>query len=458
MQVRTMIARTATVAMALVLLCAPLVACGLGSAAGNTSAEGVLPAAFPAVWQLSQAAPRGVVDYTFASSDPRTGYACSTAGGKLRVFVTLDGGASWKSTAPLPDGEGTFCQLVVDDQDAANLILGLGAFDPNSNIQIVAPRLLYRSRDGGRTWTALPGLPQIEGIGSCNTVDSVAILGARVLAAVQIETCPASGKLGIPTFALYALQADGQGWTRIDQAFTAQGLVASGLLEAGTAVVVSAYPDPTSPSTSASSDSISMGHQSSAGVFSRLRSPFSGSVPGAQIWRSTDGGSTWEHVAMAANHPVLFGFARARDGATFYGVGIDYGSSVRKSGLIYSSDGGASWSELTGATSLQDRSIQDLNFGTSMSGSINMIGAAPDGSALAPIQLALESETDGSQPDELGVLRLQPGSPDARWMPWVAGPQVDVWHATPTASGIRLWGLRGYTPQAGGDLVYADAV
>ncbi len=455
MQVRTMIARAATVVMSLVLLCVPLAACGLGSGTGDTSTEGPLPAAFPAVWQLSQAAPRGIVDYTFASSDPRRGYACTTAGGKLRVFVTPDGGASWKSTAPLPDGEGTYCQLFVDDTDAANLILGLGAFDPNSNIQIVAPRLLYRSRDGGRTWTALPGLPLIEGIGSCNTVDSVAILGERVLAAVQIETCPASGKLGIPTFALYALQADGQGWTRIDQAFTAQGLVASGLLEAGTAVVVSAYPDPTSPSTSASADA--MGHQSSDSFLSRLQSSFSGPVPGAQIWRSTDGGSTWEHVSMAANHPDLFGFARARDGATFYGVGIDYGSSARASGLLYSSDGGASWSELPGATSLQDLSIQDLNTGN-MDGSINMVGAAPDGSALAPIELASESETDGSQPDEFGVLRLQPSSPDARWMPLVAGPQVDVWHATPTASGFRLWGLRGYTPQAGGDLVYADAV
>jgi photosystem II stability/assembly factor-like uncharacterized protein len=415
-----------------------------------------LPAAFPAVWQLSQAAPHGIVDFTFASSDPRVGYACTTAGGKLSVFVTLDGGASWKTTAPLPNGDGTYCQLFVDDTDAANLILGLGTSDPNSNIQIVAPRLLYRSRDGGRTWTALPGLPQIEGSGSCNTVDSVAILGERVLATVEFETCPtASTGLGIPTFALYALQADGQGWTRIDQAFTAQGLVAEGLLEAGPTLVVSAYPDPTRPSASASSNS--MGHQSLDGVLSGLQSPFSGSVPGAQIWRSTDGGSTWEHVSMAANHPDLFGFARARDGATFYGVGIDYGSSARASGFLYSSDSGASWSELPGATSLQDLPIQDLNLGATMSGSINMIGAAPDGSALVPIPLASESAPDGSQPDEFGVLRLQPGSPDARWMPMVAGPQVDVWHATPTANGIRLWGLRGYTQQGGGELVYADA-
>jgi hypothetical protein len=456
MQVRTMLARAATVAMSLVLLCTLLAACGLGSDTGDTSTKGPLPAAFPAMWQLSPAAPRGIVDYTFASSDPRVGYACTTAGGKVRVFVTPDGGASWKTTAPIPHGEGTYCQLFVDDTDAANLILGLGTPDSNSNIQIVAPRLLYRSRDGGRTWMALPGLPQIEGSGSCNTVDSVAILGERILATVEVESCPtASTGLGIPTFALYALQADGQGWTRIDQVFSAQRLVAGGLLEAGTAVVVSAYPDPTSPSASARSDS--MGQQSSDGFLSRLQSPFSGSVPGAQIWRSTDGGSTWEHVSMAANHPVLFGFTRASDGATFYGVGIDYGSSARASGLLYSSDGGATWSELPGATSLRDLSIQDLNTGN-MDGSINMVGAAPDGSALAPIELASESETDGSQPGEFGVLRLQPSSPDARWVPLVAGPWVDAWHATPTAKGIRLWGLRGYTPQSGGELVYADAM
>jgi hypothetical protein len=57
----------------------------------------------------------------------------------------------------------------------------------------------------------------------------------------------------------------------------------------------------------------------------------------------------------------------------------------------------------------------------------------------------------------VGVLHLQPGSPDARWMPLVAGPWVDAWRATPITSGIRLWGLRGYTP-GGGELVYADAI
>lgn len=458
MHVRTMIARAATVAMSFVLLCAPLGACALGSSAGNTAAgdtavEGPLPAAFPAVWQLSQAAPHGVLDYTFTSSDPRAGYACTTAGGKLTVFVTPDGGASWKTTAPLPDGDGTYCQLVVDDTDAANLILGRGAADAHMGIQIVAPRLLYRSRDGGRTWTALPGLPPIEGIGSRNTVDGVAILGERVLATVRVDTSSSPTALGAPTYALYALQADGHGWTRIDQAFTAQGLVAGGLLEAGTAVLVSAYPVATSPRASASSDS--MGHQSIDGFPTSPLSSFSGPVPGAQIWRSTDGGSTWEHVSIASTHPALFGFARARAGATFYGVGIDYGSSDhRTSGLLYSADGGASWSELPGATSLRNRSGQMVT----MSGRSNMIGVAPDGSALAPIQLASESEPGGSQPAEFGVLRLQPGSPEARWMPLVAGPRVEAWRATPTANGIRLWGLRGYTPQGGGDLVYADAL
>lgn len=458
MHVRTMIARAATVAMSFVLLCAPLAACGLGSAAGdtsagNTSVEGPLPTAFRAAWQLSQAAPRGVLDYTFASSDPRTGYACTTAGGKLTVSVTPDGGASWKTTAPLPDGDGTYCQLFVDDTDAANLILGRGAADAQMGIQIVAPRLLYRSRDGGRTWTALPGLPLIEGIGSRNTVDGVAILGERVLATVRVDTSSSPTAIGAPTYALYALQADGHGWTRIDHAFTAQGLVAGGLLEAGTAVLVSAYPAPTNPSASASSDS--MGHQRIDGFPSSPQSSFSGPVSGAQIWRSTNGGSTWERASIASAHPTLFGFARARNGATFYGVGIDYGSSDhRTSGLLYSSDGGASWSELPGATSLRDRSGQMLT----MSGSSNMIGVAPDGSVLAPIRLASESESDGSQPAEFGVLRLQPGSPDARWIPLVAGPWVDAWRATPTANGIRLWGLRGYTPQGGGELVYADAI
>ncbi|HEX8037395.1 MAG TPA: sialidase family protein, partial [Ktedonobacterales bacterium] len=376
MHVRTMIAREVTMAMFFVLLCAPLAACGLNSAAGNTSGgntstEGPLPTAFPAVWQLSQAAPRGVLDYTFASSDPRMGYACTTAGGTLTVFVTPDGGASWKSTAPLPDGAGTYCQLFVDDTDAANLILGRGAADAQTGIQIVAPRLLYRSRDGGRTWTALPGLPAIEGSDSRNTIDGVAILGERVLATVRLDTSPSPTAIGAPTYALYALQADGHGWTRIDQAFTAQGLVAGGLLEAGTAVLVSAYPVATSPRASASSDS--MGQQSIAGVPSSPLSSFSGPVAGAQIWRSTDGGSTWERVAIASTHPALFGFLRARGGATFYGVGIDHGSSDhRTSGLLYSSDGGASWSELPGATSLRDRSGQMLT----MSGSSNMIGVA----------------------------------------------------------------------------------
>jgi photosystem II stability/assembly factor-like uncharacterized protein len=446
--------------MCLAMLCSLLSACGISSTPSDPLADGALPEAFPTTWQLSEVAPHAIHDFTFASSNTSIGYACAAPEGELAVFVTHDAGESWSAASPLPMPDATYCQLVVDDDDAANLILGLGTDVPQASIQSAAPRLLYHSRDGGATWSSLPALPPIAGINARNTIDGVAVSGERILASVRIETSPSPYAIGVPIYALYAVRSDGRGWTRIDQAFTARGLGAGGLLSAGAAELVSAYPG-TYPDASPSvpqgnvvpgADRAATSNQGTADAASPTQPfghPFSGPVPGAQIYRSTDGGVTWAHVSLPATHPSLCGFVRARDGSTYYGAGTDDGQG----GLLYSTDGGTTWAALPLGTGLRSRAGRVL----SMGGSNKMIAAAPDGSVFAPLQVAASAQPEyESQPAQFGILRLQPGTPDAQWEPLAAGPWVGAWRATPLPTGIRLWGLRTNTPQSGGELVYID--
>ena len=434
--------------LTLAVLCVLVAACANDSSSGSGLLDGPPPEAFPATWQSVSAAPRHIIDYAFAASDPDVGYACASASGGLALFVTKDTGVTWAAGGALPQGAGSVCQLVVDDSDAAHLVLGLGAAAGNASIQIDAPRLLSQSRDGGRTWEALPALPGIEGSDSRNAVDSVAVLADRLLASVRLDTSPSPTAISAPSYALYALARGDHAWTRADQAFTSHQLMAGGLETAGSTVLVSAYPGADAP-TAALPASVQLATQhatpsSPTVVRASLARQLSGPVPGAQVYRSTDAGGTWEHVSMPFTHPDLYGFVRSRDGSTYFGAGLDYGAS---GGLPYSTDSGATWSELPNTTSLRGLSGQPFTVGNGNA----MIAAAPDGSVFAPLQLVSDAQRAGC-----GVLRIQPRFSGPRWLPVAHGPCMSTWHTTAIAGGVRLWGLLVTTPVDGGQLMYLD--
>lgn len=245
------------------------------------------------------------------------------------------------------------------------------------------------------------------------------------------------GAQGDRFYALYQLNANHLAWTRADGFFTGQGLNARSIQVVGATFIVSV---PTKASTTSGNVRSTNGR---AGRIGGLLQPASGSVPGWRLWRSIDGGANWTDVAMSYTHPSSLTFARAGDGATYYGVGIDEGHGD----LIYSADSGATWRSLTSQSTVKDGAGKPLQVGGGL-----QIAVAPDGTAFAP---EVYSQRAGNSAGS-GVFRLAPNATGAVWRPFVYGETVSAWHAVVTPAGAtRLWGLSG-VPDQGGQLVYAD--
>lgn len=127
----------------------------------NPAFTPAVPFTFPQTLHKPAGAPAGVGGYAFAPSDNRTGYACNSrtsdestpASGVAALDVTHDGGATWQAlhTGPLaPTG---CARVFVDAADARDVFIGIWA--PWSTGGQTTEQL-YRSGDGGSTWTALP--------------------------------------------------------------------------------------------------------------------------------------------------------------------------------------------------------------------------------------------------------------------------------------------------------------
>lgn len=179
-----------------------LIAMFVALVAGGTSPSA--PTAAPAWTTLETVPYRGKQDDIYFV-DPDTGWY---GNGEGKIYHTADGGATWNLQWDHP---GTFvrCLAFVDDQTGFAGNVGTGYF-PNVSDET----LLYKTTDGGETWSPVPGA-QIEGIAGLCAMQALTTPYINHGVMEQKTRVYAAGRVGGPAWLMHSDDL-GETWTAID--------------------------------------------------------------------------------------------------------------------------------------------------------------------------------------------------------------------------------------------------
>jgi photosystem II stability/assembly factor-like uncharacterized protein len=278
-------------------------------------------------------------DIVFANV--RTGYYGTGAGD---VFRSDDGGSTWRKVWSKP---GTFVRSL-GFIDADNGFLGnVGDAYPNVTDKIP----LYRTRDGGRTWTPVDiGDATVEGICAIDVLKTRAIYQGKLTDRVVIH---AAGRVSGPARLLRSIDG-GETWSFIDMSSRAGMILDVKFLDANTGFVFAA-----SSSDIANSQALILKTRDGGRTWREVyRSPrkfeliWKGSFVGSQtgfatvqtydhgrsqqvVVKTTNGGDSWKELPLVSDPKALefgVGFTNAKIGWVGTAIG---GFETR--------DGGVSW-------------------------------------------------------------------------------------------------------------------
>lgn len=281
-----------------------------------------------------------VVDIAKPLDQPATFYVASASGG---VWKTTNEGTTW---TPIFDDapSASVGAIAVDPQNSNRLWVGLG--EANIFRSSMSGTGVYRSDDGGRTWKHM-GLPDSHHI-------------ARIVVHPQnsdIVYVAASGHEYTPNEerGVYCTRDGGATWKRV-------------LYEDEMTGAIDLVMDPADPQTLYAS------------MWHRIRRPWSDPLPGpgGGVYKSTDGGETWEHLdnglpqrgvagrtglAIAASNPnVVYALvdnhaiARKAEPGELDSYGRPREDVIEGAVVYRSNDRGASWQRV----SKSDRIMQRL--------------------------------------------------------------------------------------------------
>lgn len=332
-----------------------------------------------------RAAPAWAQTIAFAASAPGVAYTCGVPGvtllnrpAQLAIGVSDDGGRSWRPYAT--QAAGIACDMTVDPTDPRDVVL-VANTDPFTNTR---PLVLYRTVNGGATWSSLPLPPRADG-------------GRDDFFAYQWTWVNPSRAGQRSTFYLAPYFPDGTiyVWLAASVAgdsltwVTQHALFPGQPPDGGVATIIGV----------------------ASALYMVLRSRTNCPPSCMDVERTTDGGLTWERLALSfagasvsllpgATSDLLFG----RVATNTPDPGAEY---------VYSTNAGASWVALTALPVLL--AIRDIL-------------RAPDGTLFA----LLDAPTDGDFEDEgqPGIYALAPGGGSWRFVASFSSGALSNWEIT----------------------------
>jgi hypothetical protein len=281
-------------------------------------------------WQTATT-PHATMSLQFSASDPSIAYLCATDGptsamGALpRIYKSVDGAKSWSLLAdapalqPIAGQPATLaqCAVFVDARDPQDVFFQQTQFQA-IGAGFAIKRALYRSHDGGATWSQLAELDKTNGFAA------LAVFGSRLVAQAipsvyGASQCGPNPGMPQPISLIDASDDGGQTWQPIGQSVAAAGYTPRTMAVAGVALFAIADKIPSGSCQASDSDT---------------------------LWRSTDGGATWTPTSLTQPSIQSISFVARADGAGYYGLAqapsLD-GTSVR---ALFTSDTGATWTPL----------------------------------------------------------------------------------------------------------------
>ena len=271
-----------------------------------------------------------VTAVTGVPSKPTVFYMGAAGGG---VWRTTNSGERWE---PLTDGQigvGTIGAIDVSLKDPDVIYVGTGSADPRGNV--TNGDGVYKSTDGGKTWTHV-GLEKAGLIG-------------RIRVHPQNPDIAYVAALGNifgpnPERGVYMTKDGGRTWTQVLKVSENTGAEDLSM-------------DPKNPDVLFAS------------MWTARRTPWtidSGSTEGG-IFRSKDGGATWQKLSAGLPHDVLFGKSSVSvsgaDSKRVYAL-IEAGTaegSGEQGGVYVSNDGGDTWMKTSGTRNLLQRAFYYLH-------------------------------------------------------------------------------------------------
>lgn len=261
-------------------------------------------AASAAGWRTLPTEPyRGKQD-DIAFVSPDIGWYGNGAG---KLYRTGDGGETWEKVWDQP---GTFIRAL-GFVDARNGFLGNVGTEYYPNVTDTHP--LYRTRDGGVSWTPIetPGIGIVKGICGIDVLHEKRIFQGEIR---EVAVIHAAGRVGGPAAILRSIDA-GETWSVIDLSEQAGMILDVKFFDAQNGLVCAA----------SSSDA---------------------AQANASILRTGDGGKTWTQVYRSdrpAENCWKMSFPSRNVG---YATVQSYQEGATKRVIVKSTDGGTTWREL----------------------------------------------------------------------------------------------------------------